>query len=123
MSKEKSERFLEDLARLAARAAIEQAGVEPTVANAIGLATAEFVSIHCGGSEFYLSKDLAILKRHRDLYAAYCQQSPVDYSELAQRFQLSERYVRSVLSKMIAQARANRQRPLFSLPEDPSKAA
>lgn len=121
MSKDKSDRFLEDVAMLAEKAAIAQ-GVDPKVAKAIGISTAEQVSIHRGGSEIYVAKDRAILKAHRDLYAAYCQQGPVDYSALAVRFGFTEAYTRQVLRRMVAEARASKQASLIPLPEEPKAA-
>lgn len=104
------ETYLMDIARIIAESVLQQTGVEPAVANSVGMLTAERLSFEMGGKYIYFSKELAILKRHREIYRDYRDNN---FEELAERYSYTVAYIRDIVRRMHREARRNAQPGLF----------
>lgn len=107
---DRAERALMDIARVVAEVVAAVPGVDVAAANSLGMEVAERVSEELGGQPIYFTKDLSILKRHREIYRDYFDGN---YAELAAKYEYSEIYIRRVVSKMHKLDLASRQAGLF----------
>lgn len=104
---------LDEIARLVAEEAVAVGGLDADLARSIGFAAADKISQHLGGQPLYITRDLAIAKRHREIWHHFTGDN---YAELARMFSLAEPYVRQVVARMRSLDRQQRQRDLFSSP-------
>jgi Mor family transcriptional regulator len=99
-----------DIARVVAESVQVHAGLTEAVANSVGMLAAERLSFELGGKAVYFSKELSILKRHREIYRDYHDNN---YAALAEKYGYTESYVRRVVARMHREAMAGAQPGLF----------
>lgn len=105
-----SDDILGDLACRVARLARRSLGVEETEARRLGQDLALEISREWGGTSPYIPVSTAVSDRNRRIFADY---RDGNYLELARKYNLSERQVRTIVARVRAAEIARSQADLF----------
>lgn len=118
--------FMCDLADIAARTLIDELGMDPTRAAAVGFQIARNLCTEYGGehifvpSGFNLDRAEQIARRDRKMYAFYCQHGR-DANATAREFKLSAKQVYERVRVVEAARQAENQDALFNANDEDSE--